>query len=141
MNKNERSSITQQLYILRNFPKLFYYKIVTGDVKPRYIYPEIRSALRQMYPNIAGLILQAESESKYGSDYFDENTEEVVRGRRPDEVEPEQQEDPFGDMPSEEDWPKQASVNLMVKIARKLDFKKNYKLADKFTNILRKYNV
>ena len=141
MNKNQRSSITQQLYILRNFPKLFYYKIVTGDVKPRYIYPEIRSALRQMYPNIAGLILQAESESKYGSDYFDENTEEVVRGRRPDEVEPEQQEDPFGDMPSEEDWPKQASVNLMVKIARKLDFKKNYKLADKFTNILRKYNV
>jgi hypothetical protein len=44
-------------------------------------------------------------------------------------------------MPSKEDWPKQASVNLMVKIARKLDFKKNYKLADKFTNILRKYNV
>jgi len=29
----------------------------------------------------------------------------------------------------------------MVKIARRLDFKKNYKLADKFTNILRKYNV
>jgi len=29
----------------------------------------------------------------------------------------------------------------MVKIANKLDNKKEYKLADKFTNILRKYNV
>ena len=141
INKNERSSITQQLYILRNFPKLFYYKIASGDVKTRYIYPEIRSALRQMYPNIAGLILQAESESKYGSDYFDENTEEVVRGRRPDEVEPERQEDPFDDMPSEEDWPKQASYKLMVKIAQRCDHKKKYKIADIFTNILRKYYV
>ena len=141
INKNERSSITQQLYILRNFPKLFYYKIASGDVKTRYIYPEIRSALRQMYPNIAGLILQAESETKYGSDYFDENTEEVVRGRRPEEVEPERQEDPFDDMPSEEDWPKQASINLMVKIAQRCDHKKKYKIADIFTNILRKYYV
>lgn len=140
-DKNNRSTITQQLYILRNFPKLFYYKIANGDVKTRYIYPEIRSALRQMYPNIANLILQAEEETKYGSDYFDENTEEVIRGRRPIEVEPERQEDPYGDMPSEEDWPKQASINLMVKIARKLDFNKNYKLADKFTNILGRYNV
>ena len=141
INKNERSSITQQLYILRNFPKLFYYKIASGDVKTRYIYPEIRSALRQMYPNIAGLILQAESETKYGSDYFDENTEEVVRGRRPDEVEPERQEDPYDDMPSEEDWPKQASYKLMVKIAQRCDHKKKYKIADIFTNILRKYYV
>jgi hypothetical protein len=141
MNKANRSSITEQLYILRNFPKLFYYKILSGDVKPRYIYPEIRSALRQMYPNIANLILQAESESKYGSDYFDENTEEVVLGRRPDEIEPEQYEDPYGDMPSEEDWPKQASIKLMVKVAQKLDIKKKYKLADKFTNILRNTNV
>jgi len=141
INKTNRSSITEQLYILRNFPKLFYYKITSGDVKPRYIYPEIRSALRQMYPNIANLILQAESESKYGSDYFDENTEEVVTGRRPDKIEPEQYEDPYGDMPSEEDWPKQASIKLIVKIAQKLDIKKNYKLADKFANILGKYNV
>jgi hypothetical protein len=29
----------------------------------------------------------------------------------------------------------------MVKVAQKLDLKKKYKLADKFTNILRKYNV
>lgn len=34
-----------------------------------------------------------------------------------------------------------ASVKLMVKIAKKLDNKNKYKLADKFTNILRKYNV
>jgi len=140
MNKGNRSSITEQLYILRNFPKLFYYKIVHGLLMLRYIYPEIRSALRQMYPNIANLILQYETETKYGSDYFDENTEEVVRGKRPDEVEPEQQ-DTFYDGPSEEDWPKQASIKLMVKVAQKLDLKKKYKLADKFTNILRKYNV
>jgi hypothetical protein len=106
----------------------------------RYIYPEIRSALRQMYPNIANLILQYETVTKYGSDYFDENTEEVMRGKRPDEVEPEQQ-DTFYDGPSEEDLPNQASIKLMVKVAQKLDSKKKYKLADKFTNILRKYNV
>ena len=39
------------------------------------------------------------------------------------------------------DEDRKASVNLMVKIAQKLDFKKKYKLADKFTNILGKYNV
>ena len=45
-------------------------------------------------------------------------------------------QDPFAP-----DDDKTASVNLMVKIAQKLDFKKNYKLADKFTNILGRYNV
>jgi len=95
----------------------------------------------QMYPTISNLILQYETETKYGSDYFDENTEEVMRGKRPDEVIPEQQDDPFGDMPSEEDWPKQASIKLMVKVAQKLDIKKKYKLADKLTNILRNTNV
>ena len=50
--------------------------------------------------------------------------------------------DPFDpDDEDDEDEPVVASVNLMVKIAQKLDSKKNYKLADKFTNILRKYNV
>ena len=34
-----------------------------------------------------------------------------------------------------------ASIKSMVKIARILDCKKKYKLADKFTNILGKYNV
>ena len=54
-----------------------------------------------------------EEETKYGSDYFDENTEEVIQGKRPIQVEPERQEDPFSDMPSEEDWPKQASYKLL----------------------------
>ena len=42
---------------------------------------------------------------------------------------------------TKEEEPITASIKIMVKIARRLDFKKNYKLADKFTNILRKYNV
>ena len=42
---------------------------------------------------------------------------------------------------TKEEEPTTASIKLMVKIADKLDNKKEYKLADKFTNILRKYNV
>ena len=38
----------------------------------------------------------------------------------------------------DEDEPVVASVNLMVKISQKLDFKKEYRLADKLTYILRK---
>jgi len=41
----------------------------------------------------------------------------------------------------EEEEPTTAFVKSMVKIAQKLDFNYQYKLADKFTNILRKYNV
>ena len=89
-------------------------------------------------------------QNKYGTGgYFDENTEEVVQGPRPEPKPISQEElaldlqkmfqDPFA--PDDEDEPVVASVNLMVKIARKLDYKNNYKLADKFTNILRKYNV
>jgi len=52
-----------------------------------------------------------------------------------------QAQDPFAPDDEDEDEPVVASVNLMVKIAQKLDLKKNYKLADKFINILRKYNV
>ena len=40
-----------------------------------------------------------------------------------------------------EEEPTTAFVKSIVKVANKLDNKKNYKLADKFTNILRKYNV
>ena len=40
-----------------------------------------------------------------------------------------------------EEEPVVASVNLMVKIAQKLDFKKEYKLADKFKNKLGIFNV
>ena len=38
----------------------------------------------------------------------------------------------------DEEGPITASVNLMVKIAQKLDFKKKYRLADKLTYIIRK---
>jgi hypothetical protein len=48
--------------------------------------------------------------------------------------------DPF--VPDDEDEEEEelvvASVNLMVKIAQKLDFKKEYRLADKLTYILTK---
>jgi hypothetical protein len=40
-----------------------------------------------------------------------------------------------------EEEPTTAFVKSIVKVANKLDNKKEYKLADKFTNILRKYNV
>ena len=55
------------------------------------------------------------------------------------EITPETYETP--EEKKDEEEPITASVNLMVKIAQKLDFTNNYKLADKFTNILRKYNV
>jgi hypothetical protein len=38
----------------------------------------------------------------------------------------------------DEEEPVVASVNLMVKIAQKLDIKKKYRLADKLTYIIRK---
>jgi hypothetical protein len=40
-----------------------------------------------------------------------------------------------------EEEPTTAFVKSIVKVANKLDSKNRYKLADKFTNILRKYNV
>ena len=52
----------------------------------------------------------------------------------------EQNQAPIQETEQPED-PTTASVKSMVKIARILDYKKKYKLADKFTNILRKYNV
>jgi hypothetical protein len=47
-----------------------------------------------------------------------------------------QDQDPFAP-----DDDRTASIKLMVKIARKLDLKKKYTLADKFTNIMGRYNV
>ena len=52
------------------------------------------------------------------------------------EITPETPETP--EEKKDEEEPITASVNLMVKIAQKLDFKKNYKLADKLTYIIRK---
>ncbi len=49
--------------------------------------------------------------------------------------------DPFASEEPEEDETTTAFVKSMVKIAQKLDYNYQYKLADKFTNILRKYNV
>jgi hypothetical protein len=97
-----------------------------------------------MYPNLAPKILAYERKSKYGPGYFDEESGEVMQGKRP--TPPGTQEelpDPFASEEPEEDEeePVVASVNLMVKIAQKLDCEYQYKLADKFTNILRKYNV
>jgi len=103
-----------------------------------------------MFPNLAYKINFYE-ENKYGTGgYFDENTGEVVQGPRP-APEPISQEDmaldlqkiiqgqdPFAPDDEDEDEPVVASVNLMVKIAQKLDFKKKYRLADKLTYIIRK---
>ena len=52
----------------------------------------------------------------------------------------EQNQAPIQETEQPED-PTTASIKSMVKIAQKLDFYNKYKLADKFTNILRKYNV
>ena len=63
-----------------------------------------------------------------------------MQGKRP--LPPGTQEelpDPFAS--EEEEEPITAFVKSMVKIAQKLDYNYKYKLADKFTNILRKYNV
>jgi hypothetical protein len=52
------------------------------------------------------------------------------------EITPETPETP--EEKKDEEEPITASVNLMVKIAQKLDFKKKYRLADKLTYIIRK---
>jgi hypothetical protein len=94
-----------------------------------------------MYPNLAPKILAYEKKAKYGTGYFDEESGEVMQGKRP--TPPGTQEelpDPFVSEETEEETTT-AFVKSMVKIAQKLDFNYQYKLADKFTNILRKYNV
>jgi hypothetical protein len=68
-----------------------------------------------------------------------------MKGKRP--TPPGTQEelpDPFASDEEEvetEEETTTAFVKSMVKIAQKLDFNYQYKLADKFTHILRKYNV
>jgi hypothetical protein len=136
---NNFPKLNDQLHLLRNYPKFFEMKVLEEDNYVK-ILPEIRAALVQMYPNLAPKILAYEKKAKYGTGYFDEESGEVMQGKRP--TPPGTQEelpDPFASEEDEE--PITAFVKSMVKIAQKLDFKKNYKLADKFTNILRKYNV
>jgi hypothetical protein len=132
------------MHLLRNYPKFFEMQVLNGDVYMN-ILPEIRAALVHMYPNLAPKILEYERQSKYGPGYFDEESGEVMKGKRP--TPPGTQEelpDPFASDEEEVETKEEtttAFVKSMVKIAQKLDFNYQYKLADKFTNILRKYNV
>lgn len=64
---------------------------------------------------------------------FKKQKESMQESPQVDEIEPTSE--------IKEEEPTTASVKLMVKIANKLDNKNKYKLADKFTDILRKYNV
>jgi hypothetical protein len=63
------------------------------------------------------------------------------------EAEKQQEENPQKEIPEFEEQPegndpdKIAQINALIKIARKLDQIKKYNLADKFTNILGRYNV
>ena len=63
------------------------------------------------------------------------------------EAEKQQEENPQIEIPQFEEQPegndpdKIAQINALIKIARKLDQTKKYNLADKFTNILGRYNV
>lgn len=63
------------------------------------------------------------------------------------EAEKQQEENPQIEIPEIEEQPegndpdKIAQINALIKIARKLDQTKKYNLADKFTNILGRYNV
>ena len=145
-------SLNYQLWLLRNIPEAVKaYILTTANLKD--FAPEVRASMKQMFPDLAYKIDFYE-QNKYGTGgYFDEETEEIVQAPRPEPkpISDEemvldlqkmfQAQDPFAPDDEDEDEPVVASVNLMVKIAQKLDFKKNYKLADKFTNILRKYNV
>jgi hypothetical protein len=138
-------NVHYQLWLLRNIPEAVKaYISSTGNLKD--FAPEVRASMKQMFPDLAYKIDFYE-QNKYGTNgYFDEDTEEVVQAPRPapkpmsdEEMAADLQKmfvDPFD--PDDEDEPVVASVNLMVKIAQKLDFKKEYRLADKLTYIIRK---
>ena len=140
-----KTRIDYQLWLLRNLPEAVK-SYIREKSSLKDFAPEVRAVMKQMFPDMAYKINEYEAQ-KYGpGGYFDEDTEEVVQAPRPKpELGSEEEfnanlqkmfQDPFA--PDED---RKASVKLMVKIAQKLDFKNNYKLADKFTNILRKYNV
>ena len=143
-NFRNHPKLNDQMHLLRNYPKFFEMQVLNGDVYVN-ILTEIRAALVHMYPNLAPKILEYERQSKYGPGYFDEESGQVMQGKRP--TPPGTQEelpDPFASDEEEVETKEEtttAFVKSMVKIAQKLDFNYQYKLADKFTNILRKYNV
>lgn len=136
-----RVGLNYQLWLLRNIPEAVKaYISNTSNLKD--FAPEVRASMKQMFPGLAYKIDFYE-QNRYGTGgYFDENTGEVVQGSRP--YEPTSAEDLSADLqkmiqdPFAPDDDRTASVNLMVKIAQKLDFKNNYKLADKLTYIIRK---
>jgi hypothetical protein len=135
---NTRPKLNDQLHLLRNYPKYFEMKVLEDDNYVN-ILPEIRAALVQMYPNLAPKILAYEKKAKYGTGYFDEESGEVMQGKRPSVPKLEEElPDPFAPDDKDEEEPVVASADLMVKIAQKLDLKKKYRLADKLTYILRK---
>ena len=140
-------NINYQLWLLRNLPEAVRVYIMEKSSLKDFA-PEVRAIMKQMFPEMAYKINEFEAQ-KYGpGGYFDEETEEVVRAPRPapkpisdeefaaDLQKILQDQDPFAP-----DDDRTASIKLMVKIARKLDLKKKYTLADKFTNIMSRYNV
>jgi hypothetical protein len=141
-------NVHYQLWLLRNLPEAVKaYILTTANLKD--FAPEVRASMKQMFPDLAYKIDFYE-QNKYGTGgYFDEETEEVVQAPRPAPKPMSDEElgadlrkmfiDPFAS--DEEEEPTTAFVKSMVKIAQKLDFYNKYKLADKFTNILGKYNV
>jgi hypothetical protein len=142
-------NVNYQLWLLRNIPEAVKaYILTTANLKD--FAPEVRASMKQMFPDLAYKIDFYE-QNKYGTGgYFDEETEEVVQAPRP-APKPMSDEELAADLqkmfvvpfePDDEDEePTTAFVKSMVKIAQKLDFYNKYKLADKFTNILGKYNV
>jgi hypothetical protein len=134
---NNFPKLNDQLHLLRNYPKFFEMKVLEEDNYVK-ILPEIRAALVQMYPNLAPKILEYERKAKYGTGYFDEEAGQVLKGKRP--LAPGEQEELPNPIVSEEteEETTTAFVKSMVKIAQKLDFKKEYRLADKLTYILTK---
>lgn len=115
-----------QLYLLRNYPTLLAENIESlgSNVLP-FIKPEVRAALVDMYPKLTYTVLEYEKLTKQPIEHYDEEKQEVMPGNRPN-------------LPETQAT---ASILKLVKIAQKLDNKNYYKLADKFTNILRRYNV
>jgi hypothetical protein len=115
-----------QLFLLRKYPTLLAENIKSlGSNVLSFIKPEVRAALVDMYPELTYTVGDYEKTTKQPIEYYDEEKQEVIPGNRPN-------------LPETQAT---ASILKLVKIAQKLDNKNYYKLADKFTNILRRYNV
>ncbi len=133
------STLGEQMYLLRNYPSFFTYQIKNSR-DSTFIKPEVRAALKEMYPELAAKINDLE-QRKYSliNDYYDEDAQEVLQVRRPSAPKvKEELPDPFA---PDEDETTTAFVKSIIKVAQKLDSKKKYKLADKITFILGRYNV